>query len=83
MPTSIFCCVLSTDKGGHPPHLQLHQQCSPAEGRRPPPLCPGSDGGPAHQSEEQRAEEQIPTSTGTSQQDPHTAVREQKYHALI
>lgn len=70
----------STDKGDHPPHLQLHQQRSSAESRRPPPLCPGSDGGPAHQSEEQRSEEQIPTGTGTPQQDPHAAVTAQTYH---
>lgn len=66
--------VPSTDQGDHPPHLQLHQQRSPAEGRRPPPLRPGSDGGPARQPEVQRAEEQIPASAGTPQQGAHAAV---------
>ncbi len=78
-----FPFVSSTDQGDHPPHLQLHQQCSSAEGRRPSPLCPGSDGGPAGQSEEQRAEEQIPTSAGTPQQGPHTAVTARKHPALM
>lgn len=74
---------LPTDQGAHPPHLKLHQQCSSAEGGRPPPLCPGSDGGPACQSEEQRAEEQIPTSTRTPQQGPHAAVTTLKNHVMI
>lgn len=72
-----FCFVLSTGQGDHPPHLQLHQQRSSAEGRRPPPLCPGSDGRPARQPEEQRAEEQITTSAGTPQQSSHAAVTAQ------
>lgn len=66
--------VSSTDQGNHPPHLQLHQQCSSAEGRCPPPLCPGPHGCPARQPEEQRAQEQIPTSTGTSHEGPHASV---------
>lgn len=74
VPVSHPLSVASTDKRDHPARLQLRQQCSSAEGRRPPPLGPGPDGGAACQSEEQRAEEQIPTAAGTSRQDPHAAV---------
>lgn len=63
-----------TDQGNHPPHLQLHQQRSSAEGRRPPPVRPGSDGGPARQPQEQRAEEQIPAHARTPEQGPHVAL---------
>lgn len=73
---SVF--VLSTDQGGHAPHFQLHQQRTSAEGCRPPPLCSGPDGGPAREPEEQRVEEQIPTSSGTPQQGPHSAVMAQR-----
>lgn len=68
--------VWSIDQGNHAPHFQLHQQCSSAEGHQPPPLCPGLDGGSAHLSKEQRAEEQIPNSTGMPQQGANTAVME-------
>lgn len=66
--------ISTTGPGDHSPHFQLHQQHPSTEGRRPPPLCPSSDGGPAHQPEEQRAQEQIPTRAGTSQQGAHTVV---------
>lgn len=76
----VFIAVLfcGTDQGNHPPHLQLHQQCSSAEGRGPPPVRPGADGGPARQPEEQRAKEQIPAGTRTPQQGPHAALMEFK-----
>lgn len=64
----------STDPWDHPSNLQLHQQRSSAEGHRPSHVCTRFNGGPADQPEEQRAEEQIPASTDTPQQNPHTAV---------